>query len=394
MKQVSILGLEQDGHNFGRASNPNDVMKAQGFLHGRIDTLLYDCIVAHKYSQVAGFSYALGEGNAFSITISKPGTVYSNNGKSFELLSDVTLDIEAADEDLPRIDVVIAKLEENVDAELELIPFVRLRTSDDFVNSVPMYAPQNIAAPTELHNRAVIQIKTGTPAAVPTVPTLNSNELPLYLINVPAGALQLHDTDIGDMRYLITTLNDAWNLTQDNNLLLNLLTKRVEAVEHLASQPVDLSQVFGGIRSLGDILTLLKNQVDALRDIPEIKYDNPKVTLTDPDSSKIRASGGVDNVPVVDIEIGGVVDFGDKQVIISPYNFDDPDLNARFEQTAGGSANVRVSTDLTLNSVTQIASDGFTDFELREAVFDTFRPAGLRRLQRPVRARLRRSRIQ
>jgi hypothetical protein len=374
MKEVLIQLVESEGHQFGPVSDPTEIMKIQTFIHARINDLIRDCIVSHKFHQVSGFDYALGGGNAFNISISKPGIVYATNGKSYELLSDTALDIAAADPDLPRIDVVIAVLEESVDAELQLKPFVRLRTADEFADSVSPYAPQNIMAATELHNRAVIQIKTGTPATVPALPTLNSNELPLYLISVAAGALQIHDSDVGDMRELVDTMFEVGALTKGNNVALAQLLKRMEAVEQLAGQPIDLSQVFGDLRSLGDILTSLKLSINALRDIPEIRYGYPKVSLTDPDSSKIRAAGNVDTgVAVVDIEIGGVIDFGDTQVVINPDKFSDNTIRARFAQTGGGSANVRESTDLNLNTITQIAADGFTDFAQREAVFDAFR---------------------
>lgn len=368
MKQRLVQTITQSGNTFGQVSNPQDLMKAQDFFHSRLSELTQDFLNTNR--QVVGFSYSLGEGNAFTITINKPGRVYGADGVQFELLANTTLDIADADENLPRLDLVVAVLEDEIDAELSLIPFVRLRTAEEFSEAVAPYPPQNINAATEKHWRAVAQIKTGTPASVPTAPALASNEIPLYLIAVAPGAAAIRDADVLDMRQLILTLQKLNEANGQNKIDLAKLTRRVIAVEKIANQPIDLSQVFGSIRTLGDILSAHERQLNTLREMPEIRFANPKLPLTDPNSSKIQAVGGKDaGVPFVDIEVGGVVNFGDVEVPILPQKFKDNALNARFEQQMVTTDNVKTETDLILANITQIAADGFTDFVEKSASF-------------------------
>lgn len=371
MKKRLVQQITQSGNNFGQVSHPNDLMLAQEYLHRHINELTTDFLNSNR--QVAGFSFALGAGNAFTITINKPGRVYDADGVSYELLTNTTLNIAEADEDLPRLDVVVAVLDDEIDAELDLIPFVRLRTSEEFSEGVEPYPPQNINAPTEKHWRAVPQIKTGTPSATPTAPALASNEVPLYLIAVAPGAAAIRSADVLDMRQAILTLQRLNELNNQNKIDISKLTRRVIAVEKISSQPIDLSQVFGSIRTLGDILSAHERQLVALREMPEVRHAIPKVPLTDHNSSKIPATGGSESsVPYVDIEIGGRINFGDVEVAILPQNFKDA-VQARYAQVALTPSNVKTETDLILNNVTQIAADGFTDFVEKSAEFGASR---------------------
>ncbi len=368
MKQRLVQQITQSGNNFGQVSKPQDLMKAQEFFHLRLSDLTHDFLNSQR--QVAGFSYALGAGNAFTLTVNKPGRVYESDGVSFDLLLDTTVNIAAAHSTFPRLDLVVAVLDDEIDAELDLIPFVRLRTSEEFSNNVAPYPPQNINAPTEKHWRSVVQIKTGTPAAVPTPPTLASNEVPLYLIAVAPGAAAIRPADVLDMRELILTLQSLNETNGQTKVDLAKLTRRVITVEKITSQPIDLSHIFGSIRTLGDILSAHERQLVALREMPDIRYKNPKLVLTDPNTSKIPATGGVAaGVPYVEIEIGGFVNFGDTEVAILPQNFKDNTVAARFAQSVVTPSNVKTETDLILSNITQIAADGFTDFVEKSASF-------------------------
>jgi len=372
MKTKLIQTITQNSNTYGQVSNPNDLMQAQDFVHQHINDLTRDFLNTNR--QVAGFTYSLGEGNAFTITINKPGRVYDGAGVPFDLLANATLNIAAAHETLPRLDLVVAVLDDEVEAELNLIPFVRLRTAEEFSDAVAPYPPQNINAPTEKHWRAVPQIKTGTPASVPTAPALASNEVPLYLIAVAPGAAAIREADVLDMRQLILTLQLLNQANGETKIDLSKLTRRVIALEKIANQPIDLSHIFGSIRSLGDILAAHERQLFALREMPEVRYPIPRLPLYNKDSAKILADGHTSGgVPYVDIEIGGVVNFGDAEVAVLPQNFKDNSVNARFAKVAGGTANVKVETDLTLSNVTQIAADGFTDFVEKSAVFGAAR---------------------
>lgn len=367
MKQRLVQQITQSGNNLGQVSHPNDLMKAQEYVHQHINDLTRDFLNTNR--QIAGFPYTLGAGNAFTITINKSGRVYDADGLSYELLANTTLNIAAAHSTLPRLDLVVAVLDDEVESELNLIPFVRLRTPEEFSENVEPYPPQNLNAPTELHWRAVAQIKTGTPAAVPTAPALASNEVPLYLIAVAPGAAAIRNADVLDMREAILTLQKLNELNNQNKIDLSKLTRRVIAVEKISSQPIDLSQVFGAVRSLGDILAAHERQLFSLREMPDVRHAIPKIPLTDHNSSKIPATGGsASSIPYVDIEVGGRINFGDTEVAILPQNFKDA-VQARYAQVAPTPSNVKTETDLILNNVTQIAADGFTDFVEKSASF-------------------------
>lgn len=374
MKKSLVQTVEVSGNTYGQVSNPNDLMKAENFVHDRISELAKDFINNHRTCEISGLAYELGGGNAFTIDINTPGRVWTADGISFDLLAGVTLEIDEADETQPRLDLVVAVLDDEVDAATASIPFVRLRTPGEFSSNTPPYPPANLNKPTELHWRAVPQLKTGTPAATPTPPALASNEVPLYLIAVAPGATAIRDADVLDMRETVLTLSKLNEMVGQNKIDLTNLAGRVRTVEKLASQPVDLTHIFGSIKTLGDILGSLQEQINSQRDLPEIRYANPKVPLTDKASSQVPSTGTViSTVPSVEMEIGAKVFFGNKEVPILPQMFKDNALNARFSQAAGGSANEKTETDLILANVTQIAADGYTDFVQRSAIFATSR---------------------
>lgn len=378
MKKRLVQTITADETTFGQVSHPDDLMKAEDFLHDRISETVRDFLNNNKPTECAGFPYELGGGNGFTITVKKPGRVYTLDGLSFELLADTTLTISAADEDFPRLDLVVAVLDDAVEANTSLIPFVRLRTSDEFSDAVPPYPPANMMAARELHWRAVPQMKTGTPASIPSIPALNSNEVPLYLIKVAPGATQIRDADVLDMRELILTLRQINDLATKNKIDLNTLAGRVGAVETLVNQPIDLSAVFGSIRSLGDILTALQRQLDDVRDLPEIRYVRPKVALTDYASAQLPAvsltdSSGITPVQIVDIEIGGSVHFGNSEIFLSPDKFADSDLFARVIKKVDNPETEELTTEVNINDVEQVASDGFADFVAKASSFDASR---------------------
>lgn len=370
MKKRLVQTLNQGDNTFGQVSHPDDLMKGQEFAHERLSDALSDFVNRSKSFEIIGFAYELGAENAFNIEIKKPGRIYRTDGLSFDLLADTTLTFDEADELLPRIDLIVAVLDEEVDAEMNLLPFVRLRTPDEFSEAVPPYPPSNINAPRELHWRAVPQIKTGTPASVPGLPVTASNEVPLYLVNVAPGATHLRDADVVDLREMIQTLRKLNELVSKNQIDLSVLTRRLLKLENLAGQPIDLSQIFGEIKTLSSILGSLQYQINASRDVPEIRYDRPKVPLVDKASSQIIATGGTAaGVPHVDIEIGGRVNFGDAEVVITPRRFVDQTVDPRFVTVGAPSGHLRQEVELTLDDVTQIAGDGYVDFLQRSSEF-------------------------
>jgi hypothetical protein len=378
----------QGDNTFGQVSSPTDLMKAQGFAHDRVSGLTHDFVNNTRDQEITGFEYALGAGNAFDVEISRPGRVYTKDGISYDLLADVTLDFAAANDDLPRYDLIVATIEDEVDAEIDLIPFVRLRTSDEFDEEVGPYAPQNISAPTELHWRAVPSIKTGTPAETPTIPAYASNEIPLYLVAVGAGVTQLNNSDVTDLRDIAWPIRRLNELVGINKLDIASLLRRVAALEDLAGQPIDLSWITGELSTLGDILADLISRSRASNDLPEIRYVRPKYALTDNRSSQILAVGNNDGpTPFVEIEIGGVINFGDAEVAIEPRNFADQSVNPRYATVEGAPPeHEQRIVNLTLDTVTPLGSHGSVDFLERAAMIDTrrSRPAAAARDDRYV----------
>lgn len=371
-KKVIVQTIEQNGDIFGQVSNPQDLIKAQDFLHDRISDLTRDFLNHSKPNEIIGFPSSLGVDNYFNVNT--PGRIYALGGKSYDLLANVSILIPPSDDNFSRLDLIVAVLEDDVDANLALIPFVQLRTNVEFANAVPPYPPNNINVATEKHNRAVVQIKTGTPSETPAIPAVNSNEVPLYLIAVAPGATSIREADVADLRDTISTLRRLNERTRTNQLDLSDLRRRVEDVEELASRPIDINHVFGEMRTLGDILAELRNQFQSVRSFPEIIYDNPRVPLTNPDSSKIMAAGDLESgVPVVNIELGARINFGDTEVVVRPDKFADADVNARFFQVVPTPANTQQTSNLSLSDVTQIAADGFTDFVERASIFTVAR---------------------
>ena len=368
MKKRQIQTIEQNGHTFGQVSNPADLNKTQDFLHTRISDLAHDFLNNQKSRESVGFSYALGDGNAFNITIAAPGRIYDTEGKSFELAANTTLPIVAADTVFPRLDLVVAVLEANVDAETALIPFVRLRTSDEFTSGAAAYPPQNLSVATEKHWRAVVQMRTGAASTdSPSLPVLASNEVPLYLISVAPGAAQIRDEDVRDLRESPLTLRSVNDLTGRNKIDLAILRELVEKNADIGSLFVSGFQLKN--RTLKDILQSLQKQLNVAREMPEVRYDKEKVLLTDSASSKIVASGAIAaGVPVVNIEIGGKINFGDVDVVLNPTLFP-AEVNARFAKTDNSPANATNEEVLTLQNITQIAADGSLDFALKSAQF-------------------------
>ena len=370
MKKRVVQTLSQGPNIFGQVSSPLDLMKAQDFLHDRLSSAVHDFINVERAAEITGFEYELGAGNAFDIEISRPGRIYTNNGISYDLLADLTLDFAPAHASLSRFDLVVASIEDEVDAELDLIPFVRLRTSEEFTAEAPPYPPQNISAPTEKHWRAVPEIKTGTPAETPAIPAAASNEIPLYLVKIAPGVTQLNDGDVFDLREVAWTLRKLNDLVGASRVDIASLITRVTRLEDLAGQPIDLSQIFGEIRTLGEILADLESRIAASNDLPEIRYERPKYPSTDPRSSQVLATGQfISGMPYLDIDIGARVNFGDAEFPIEPRRFVDPELNARYVTIAGAPAShERRSVDLTLGSVTPIGTSGAVDFLERAAV--------------------------
>jgi hypothetical protein len=361
MKQTVVQIFEDSGHEYGQVSNPADLMKGQQYAHDHVGQVTHDFVNDAVDELVRGFDYELGTGNTFDVTIKRPGRVYTKDGVSYELLDDATVTLADPDDDNPRIDLIVAKLEDETPAELDLIPVVRLDVDEQ----------TNFNKPTELHWRTTIEVKTGTPAAIPVAPTYDSNEIPLYAVTVPADVLTLRLELISDLREPIATLEQLNEYRDTDREDINRLLARVGILEAGAGDPTDPATEFGAL-----IAELLR-QIAASRDVPEIRYSRPKYALTDKRSGQILGTGGsASSVPHVDIDLGAVVNFGDAEKQILPQAFADQSLNPRYATVGTPSGHTRRDVTLNLAGVTQTSSDGGTGFALRNAALTVARSYG------------------
>lgn len=154
---------------------------------------------------VAGFGLVRVTG--LQVQIIAPGHVIDLTGRSFDLIpaSSVNLTFDSASTTLPRIDLIYARLEEDVPAVEVARSFARLRTQSEINANTPAPREQHLV-PTEFHNRIVIGVRKGANAANPIAPGLQSNEVPLYNVRVNANATTLADANITDRRNTLLSL--------------------------------------------------------------------------------------------------------------------------------------------------------------------------------------------
>lgn len=348
------------GPFFGQNSSPSDLMLAQQYAHEHIEHVSKDFLLSQN-KEVAGFDYALGEGNEWTITVFA-GRAYDANGLSFGS-QDTTLDIDESDE-LPRIDLVYAQLEADEPALPLLIPFTRLRTTDELSDDppVPPYPPTQYTQPTEKWNKATVQIRKGTAVTTPSIPALNSGEVALYAISVGADVDVIRDKDVLDLRLKTPKLRKLNDDSVSARRDITSILKRLERVETIGDQTIDLTGIFGSIKSLNEVISLIWSRL--------LKSELPEVT----GNGKIQATGNVDGgTPCVDIELSSTIKFGETEIVLHPQrfakSFEGHLLHPRYAQVSGGAATQKVETALTLDNVTLIDSDGDTDFLERAASF-------------------------
>jgi hypothetical protein len=383
-KEVLIQSIrpDPDGPIFGQVSDPTDAMNAQIFAHEycRIharDFYIGTCAIR----AVCGFDYSLL--GALQFRVLAPGHVVDGiaasqllRGKSYEIIGTDPLDfeLEVADETNPRIDLVVAVLEADVDAADELRPFVRLRTQAELDEAVPPYPPQQFNQPTELHDRAVVQVKTGTPGAQPVAPDLEPGEEPLYGILVPAGATAIDAVYVSDLRNKVGSNCEL----QDRIEALRHLLQTLPPVKHRhQADESDLDPNSPGF-NLGataqdafDALALRTEPKPGASGValrPEIL--TPELVPYAAGSGKLGSSGAVISAaPVVRIPYPRQVAFSTGVFDLSPAAFVDQSLNPRLvnaDPDAGDNALDHTEV-LTLGNVVVSDTDGGGTWALKAA---------------------------
>ncbi len=233
-RKILVQQIQPDpqGPVYGRVSDPIEFMNSQDYAHEHTELISRDLLMAGaSEAVVGGFGYSLSGGLGLEIA---EGHAVDPNGLSFQTLpvgesTDMTLD--AADPALPRIDLIYATLETDADAEIEFRPYVRLRTQMELEEGVPQYAPEQFNQPTERHNRARVFVKKGVPDANPVAPIANSNEVPLFQVRVEAGAVNLTDPKVTDVRNLSRSLSAVWSyLDQLDTNFSEMVDDRVDGL--------------------------------------------------------------------------------------------------------------------------------------------------------------------
>jgi hypothetical protein len=200
---VQIVQPDPAGARFGQVADPADFLKGERFSHEHIEHIVRDLLVSGAGGPlVVGFDYALPGGLTFRLN--NCGHIITTAGLSYEQDGDSTVDVVLADAHpaLARIDLVYAALATDAEAEDEFRPFVQLRTEDELEANAPQYPPTQFNVPTELHNRATVQVREGVPAADPVAPGVNADEVALYHVRVEAGAVALVDGNVTEQRTL------------------------------------------------------------------------------------------------------------------------------------------------------------------------------------------------
>jgi hypothetical protein len=376
-KQVKIQSLQPDegGPAFGLVSDPADAMKMQIFCHGHSEILAADFVVGKcNHRAVCGFDNALLGGLQFRVLA--PGHVVTpraEGGHSYEIIGSAPVDfiLTSADETLPRVDLIVAKLE-TVDAADELRPFVRLLTQQELDNAVAPYPPVQYTTPTEIHLRAVVLLKTGEPSATPVAPDVASDEEPLYQVTLLPGSTWIDR--VKDLRHLVASNCEL----QDR--IEQLRTKPPVIPSRWPADVIDLQPDSPGFKRFGktdqDCWDKLALELDidpaptaggaALR--PEIL--RPDVPPYNAASGKLGSGGvsaadaalidGGGDVPLVKIPYPRQVAFSTGVFPIEPAAFVDQTLNPRllnFDVDAPTKAVVHV-TDFSLGVVEVVQTDG------------------------------------
>ncbi|MDX6692641.1 MAG: hypothetical protein QOF02_244 [Blastocatellia bacterium] len=217
-KKVFYRNLQPDpeGPVFGYVFDAAEFQKTQEFLHAHVETVVKDLLMSGAVSAVVS-GFAATPGSGLSVNVAA-GQVHAVDGKTHG--SDaVTVALSAAHATLPRIDLIYATLSTDAEALTQFRPFRQLRTLSQLSADppAPPYPPIQENVSTELHTRATVLVRAGTPNASPVAPALNAGEVPLFQIAVAANATTLISGNITSVHNTARSLAQA--LTDISTLL-------------------------------------------------------------------------------------------------------------------------------------------------------------------------------
>ncbi len=137
--------IEQSGNSYGQISSPADIVKAQEYAHAHAEQITLDFLTNAEIPEIVDCDYALT--NGLNIQIDS-GRIY-RYGLQYEVAGQTVTLSPAANQ--ARIDLIIATLSNNVPANLEFLAFQRLRSEQEFINTLPPYPPTQFQRATEKH---------------------------------------------------------------------------------------------------------------------------------------------------------------------------------------------------------------------------------------------------
>lgn len=307
--------LTDSGLQYGQTITADGLMKAQEYAHQHVESLTKDFLTGAN-AEVAGCNRTLTGGLNISVAA---GRLY-HDGYQFDAVP-TALTLAAAHATLARLDYVVATIGGMNPAETQFLPFQRIRTAQELTNGASPYPPTQFNRATEKHNDALIQVRTGTPAANPLPPSsVIPTDVILYAVLVPANATVIQNNNVTDLRIPVANLRDM-KQTQ-NTANANIGTLQTQMAQALAYEYLTrpFSQ-FGGNTNLIGIL----NEIYMAMYVLQVRYP----TMLAQDSRCPAAAVQDGSTWTIDIPVNSAVEFGAKFVVIYAENFPES-ANARY----------------------------------------------------------------
>jgi hypothetical protein len=255
-RKVRIAHFVAGGVEYGRVVQPSEHMDMQHYAHRHVELVTRDKLTGGGAVEVSGFDYALPGGMNFSVG---EGHALDGDGLSYHTFPEgeaSVVAIPAAHPAQPRIDLVVATLQAEVETENGPLAHRRLRTTLELQAGADPYPIENQNVATEIQNRATIQVIQGVAGVAPVAPAAGAGQVALYRVRVEAAAGAITADKVTDVRNLMRSLHDA--LTELDTLSAS------PAIADLGAALNDRVAVAGTLQKnyAGGILTLSSPPVD------------------------------------------------------------------------------------------------------------------------------------
>ncbi|MEW6209829.1 MAG: hypothetical protein AB1631_15805 [Acidobacteriota bacterium] len=365
MKKYKVLPSNQT--NGFPEFTPTDIAQIGQFAQDG-DAAIVDDHIAKPggVPSVKGGDFALA--GALNINFFMPLRVWrASDGKEFadQDPSVKTKTLATADPTNPRIDLVYAKLEEDIDGDQQQRHFI-LDPTD------PNSAQSDANIFTSKQNKITITVITGTPAANPAVPDTPADGVAMYRVTVAAGATALQETNVEDVRHNFRTLEECSEDIDDLQRRVN--TQEQNDHRHDADE-IDVDAPASALgATVQDVLNVLAAQTDTDSVDPIFRPEilTPELAPSASGAGKLGSNGDLDGAtPVVTIPVGRQVSFfggairtlepGAFPATVESVNIDARIVNTHVDAPTQSRDNV---INLSLAILESIQSDGGGDFSL------------------------------